>query len=490
MVTRLRGVRGTLTSVSADVQVVPATEGALEQLPRLLKGPSARGLAARVRTAGFRARPDETLVHRAGDRVVILVGLGAAAPSADGWRRVGARGRREAEREGARRVSYYLGASAGLPECLSAVAEGALLVGYRFDRYRSEPGRSGLEQVILVGEAMPAPAVVGRILGGVEELVATVFSARDTVNEPPSVGTPRFLAEHARKLAAGRAGLTIEVWDERRIVREGLAGLAAVARGSEEPPRFIRARYRPRGAKRRVALVGKGITFDSGGLSLKPAASMETQKSDMAGAAAVLSAAAAAATLALPIEVTAFVSATENLPSGRAQKPGDIIRYANGKSVEVVNTDAEGRLILADLLILASREKPDAVIDLATLTGSARVALGNLYGGLFGSDQATIDALVAAGKATGEPVWPMPLVREYRDDIRSTVADLKNQGGALGGMITAALFLSEFVDGVPWAHLDIAGPAFAEKEAPYAPRGGTGYGVRLLVEYLRQLAAG
>jgi leucyl aminopeptidase len=215
---------------------------------------------------------------------------------------------------------------------------------------------------------------------------------------------------------------------------------------------------------------------------------METMKYDMAGGAAVLSAAAAAAALELPVAVTAYVPASENLPSGTAQKPGDVIRYANGKTVEVLNTDAEGRLILADALTLASRDRPDAIVDLATLTGAARVALGTLYAGVLGSDQALVDALLAAGREAGEPLWQLPLVREYRDDLKSTVADLKNVGGSEGGTIVAALFLQEFVDGVPWAHLDIAGPAFAEKDQLFAARGATGYGVRLLVRYLRGLA--
>lgn len=483
---KLRVVRGTAASVPSDVLVVPVSEADLSRLPRVLGGTLSRGLAARVRIVGFRARAEEVLVHRTAERTLVLVGLGTAPPL-DLWRRVGARGRREAEREGARRIACTLGVLEHDPLRLQALLEGFLLVGYRFDRYRSEPARTRGEQLTIVGERLPPGAGVRTQLADVERLVEAVFAARDVVNEPPSIGTPSFLAEHARRLASGRPSLKVEVWDERRIAKEELPGLSAVARGSVEPPRFIRMHYAPRGAKRRVVLVGKGVTFDSGGLSLKPVGSMETMKSDMAGAAAVLSATAAAASLALPVEVTALVSATENLPSGSAQKPGDIIRYANGKTVEVLNTDAEGRLILADLLIMASREKPDAIIDLATLTGAARVALGSLYSGLFASDPATTDALVAAAAATGECVWPMPLVREYREDIKSTVADLKNLGGAHGGMITAALFLSEFVDGVPWAHLDMAGPGFAEKDAPYAPRGGTGYGVRLLVEYLRCL---
>jgi leucyl aminopeptidase len=217
---------------------------------------------------------------------------------------------------------------------------------------------------------------------------------------------------------------------------------------------------------------------------------METMKYDMAGGAAALATVIAAARLEIPVEVTAYVPATENLPGGRAQKPGDVIRYANGKTVEVLNTDAEGRLVLADGLVPASRAKPDAIIDLATLTGAARVALGVRYAAILGSDQALVDALRQAGEGVGERLWQLPLADEYKDEIKSTTADLKNVGGGPeGGTIIGALFLREFVDGAPWAHLDIAGPAFAEREWPDAPRGGTGFGVRLLLGYLRSLAA-
>jgi leucyl aminopeptidase len=309
------------------------------------------------------------------------------------------------------------------------------------------------------------------------------------VNEPPSVATPRFLAECAHRLAAGAPSLEIEVWGPERMVQEGLTGLLAVARGSAEEPRFITLRHTIEYPRRRIAIVGKGITFDSGGLSLKPAKSMETMKSDMAGGATALHVVSVAATLGLPLEVTAYVPATENLPGGRAQKPGDVIRYANGKTVEVVNTDAEGRLVLADALLLAARARPDVVIDLATLTGAARIALGGLYACVLGNDQALVDELLAASRASGEGLWQLPMVREYRDDLKSGIADLRNIGGGDAGTILGALFLGEFVDGVPWAHMDIAGPAFADRELPLSPRGATGYGLRLLVEYLRSVAS-
>ncbi len=321
--------------------------------------------------------------------------------------------------------------------------------------------------------------------------IAGVVLARDLVNEPAAVKTPTFIADVAKKLGK-EAGISVEVWEPKRIAAENLAGLIAVARGSNEEPRFLRLRYEAKGATsatKRIALVGKGITFDSGGLSLKPAKSMETMKCDMAGAAAVLGTMIALGRLKLAVNVDAFIPISENLPGGKAQKPGDVIRFRNGKTVEVLNTDAEGRLVLADALTLAADLKPDAIIDLATLTGACMVALGTQVAGLFANDQKLADRLLAISAETGEPLWQLPLVAEYKDDIKSAVADLKNIGGGHAGSITAALFLQEFVGSTPWVHLDIAGPAFLEKGLPYCPKGGTGFGVRTLLRYLAAVAS-
>ncbi len=487
--TALRIARGRPGVAGADLWLMPVAEGHLAETLASLERSLAATLGRRARTAKFRGRPEELLVHHGDGGSVALVGLGADATDPEAWRQAAGRGRREAERQGARRVAAYVGPQGGRTEILAGVAEGFLLAGYRFDRYKRERNQSRVTSLTLVGESVPQPAAARAMLARTATIVRCVSAARDLVNEPPSVATPRFLAEHVRRQASECKGLEVEVWDVERIAREGLEGLLGVARGSHEEPRFLKLHWAGRGARRRVALIGKGITFDSGGLSLKTAKSMETMKYDMAGGAAVVAATAAAAELGLPVDVMAYVPATENLPGGRAQKPGDVIRFLNGKSVEVVNTDAEGRLILADALALAARAKPDAIIDLATLTGAARVALGTLYAGVLGNDQTLIDGLIAAGRRAGEPLWQLPLVRQYRDELRSVVADLKNVGtGGEGGTILGALFLEEFVDGVPWAHLDIAGPAFTEKELPHAPRGATGYGVRLLVRYLQSLA--
>jgi leucyl aminopeptidase len=261
-----------------------------------------------------------------------------------------------------------------------------------------------------------------------------------------------------------------------------------VNRGSLEEPRFIRIHYKPTGRPRKkIALIGKGITFDSGGLSLKPSKSMETMKLDMAGGAAVIATMSCLPKLGLDVEVTGYVPTTDNLPGHNAQKPGDVIRYLNGKTIEVLNTDAEGRLILADALALAAQQKPDYMINLATLTGACVTALGPQVAGLFSNNHALADRLLRCSQAAGEKLWQLPLVKEYKEMIKSNVADMKNIGGASGGAITAALILQEFVGDIPWAHLDIAGPAFAESDYAFGPKGGTGFGVRTLVKFLTSL---
>src|SRR5262245_35884208 len=484
----LRALRGGAHAARADLTLVPVREGAIAAAVKPLGRALAATLERRARVTEFRGRPDEVLTHQGDRGSVALVGLGTD-PGSDAWLRAGARGRREAERLGARRVAAYLGPRAVPDEAIACLAEGFSLAGYRFDRYRSERRGTRVDSLTLAGESMPPPATTKKLLHAATSIARGVFGTRDLVNEPPSIATPTFIAGYAQQLADASPTLRAEVWGPQRMAKEGLTGLLAVSRGSAEEPRLITLRHVPEGSsrgRRRIAVVGKGITFDSGGLSLKPAKSMETMKYDMAGGAAALHVVSVANALGLPVEVSAYVPASENLPGGRAQKPGDVIRYANGKTVEVLNTDAEGRLVLADALLLAARTRPDAIIDLAQLHGGAAHAIGAHAGCGRGKDQALVDQLLAASRATAEGLWQLPLVREYRDDLKSPVADLKNVGGDASTII-GALFLGEFVDGIPWAHLDIAGPAFADKELPLAPRGATGYGVRLLVEYLRRL---
>ncbi len=316
-------------------------------------------------------------------------------------------------------------------------------------------------------------------------LAAATNQARTWINLPAAVMTPTaFAAEAAR---VGRAaGLAVRVDGPEEIAGLGMGALLGVSSGSAEPPRFIRLTYRPKGKPaKRIALVGKGITFDSGGLSLKTADGMEHMKRDMAGGAAVVAAMCAIAALRPSIEVRAYVPASENMPGGAAMKPGDVLRTAAGTTVEVLNTDAEGRLVLADALAVALRDAPDAIIDLATLTGAVRTALGTRVGAVMGNDAGLVRALVAAGAAGGERLWELPLVAAYRADLDSTVADLRNVAPeGYGGSIHAGLFLQEFVGGRPWAHLDIAGVAFSDKDLPCSPRGAVGFGVRLLARYV------
>jgi leucyl aminopeptidase len=371
----------------------------------------------------------------------------------------------------------------------AALAEGGLLAGYRFDAYRSAPKPGGLDRLVLVAPAGTSSALRAQVAQGAAAADAVAF-ARDLVNTPPSDLDPEAFAARVLERLEGRPGVDVEVWDEQRIEEERLGGLHTVARGSSRPPRLVMARYRPERAALtavHVVLVGKGITFDSGGLSLKTAAGMMTMKTDMSGAAAVMAAVSACGELGVEAAVTAIAMVTENMPGPNAVKPGDVFRARNGLTVEVLNTDAEGRLVLADGLSLAAELEPDAIVDVATLTGAQVVALGRGIGALFGNDQELIDGLAAAGASAGEPLWPMPLPEDYADDIDSEIADMKNMGRAdrEAGAIAAAMLLSRFVGDTPWAHLDIAGPARAAESSGYLVRGGTGFGVRALLGYLR-----
>jgi leucyl aminopeptidase len=475
-----------------DLLVVPVSEGdlasdALKKLDRAVGG----GLLRHAKDAGFRAQPSRILTHRtpANGRstAIVLVGLGKdQEATSDSWRRAGGASAGAARAEAAADVAVFVFEDDG--ENAVAFAEGFALTLYRFDAYRKPDPERRREprRLTIAGPTLDARRLA-REVEALAATVAAVFAVRDLVNEPPSAKAAAVLAKRAVSLCRG-SGVRVEVLGPTEIRRLRLNGLLAVNRGSIEPPRFLRLRYRPRGRVRsRVALVGKGVTFDSGGLSLKPAKSMESMKIDMAGGAAVIGAMAVAGRLKLPVAVTGYVPLTDNLPSGSAQKPGDVIRYRNGKCVEVLNTDAEGRLILADALLLACEDENDVVIDLATLTGACMVALGNQVAGILGNDNRLVESLVAHGRAAGEPLWPLPLFKDYRDELKSSVADLKNVGGGYGGTITAALFLNEFVNGAAWAHLDIAGPAYTERDLPYCPRGGTGFGIRTLVRYLRSL---
>lgn len=368
---------------------------------------------------------------------------------------------------------------------LQALIEGLLLTGYTFNRYKSKSDSSAhqLERVTILSSKALSKAAIN----AAHCVVDAVKLARDLVNTPARDMRPRDLVAAAKGVAR-ETGLKCEVLDKRALERMGAKLLLAVSEGSSEPPYLIKLTYRPKKrATSSVALIGKGITFDSGGLSIKPGASMETMKCDMSGAAAVISAMWAIARLKPSVEVRAYIPTCENMINGAAVRPGDVVTGLAGKSVEILNTDAEGRLILADALTVAVKEKSRYYIDLATLTGACVVALGGSYAGLFSTDQKLASKLQRAAEAAGERLWQLPLALEYEKLIKSPIADIKNTGGRAGGAITAALFLKHFVDDADWAHIDIAGPAFIDAADGYLTKGGTGFGVRTITNFVMEL---
>ena len=367
-----------------------------------------------------------------------------------------------------------------------AVALGALLGGYTFGRYRSEP--AGPAALTLVASGSHTAEAARRA----EVLATAVTLARDLVNTGPSDLVPDTFAARAGQIAA-EAGIGITVLDEQALAEGGYGGILGVGQGSVHPPRLVRLEYAPPGASKALVLAGKGITFDSGGLSLKPAKAMETMKSDMGGAAAVLAAMQAISTLGLPVRVVGYLPLAENMPSGTAQRPSDVLTMYGGTTVEVLNTDAEGRLVLADALARSASDSPDVLVDVATLTGAQIVSLGARVAGVMANDDALRDAVVDAAGRAGEAMWPMPLPDELRKGLESPVADLTNVApDRNGGMLVAGLFLREFVPlGVRWAHLDIAGPAYNEGPPHgYTPKGGTGAATRTLVQIAQDMADG
>ena len=424
--------------------------------------------------------------------LVVAVGLGPAnnSWSTETLRR--AAGGAVRALAGQRRVALTLSqANSGGAADVQAVAEGALLGTYAFTEYRASVDREPVSDLTLLDPQADDPDIVeaGR---RAEVVAAAAALARDLVNTPPRDLFPERFAEIASERGAD-AGLSVQVWDDTELREGGFGGLTGVGQGSTRPPRLVRIAWEPEGASRTLALIGKGITFDSGGLSLKPPGSMETMKSDMAGAAAAFTAVLAAANLEVPIRVVGWLALAENMPSGSAIRPSDVLTMYGGKRVEVLNTDAEGRLVLADAIVRASEESPDVIVDIATLTGAQLVALGGRTAGLMGNDDALKDRIVAASKATGEVVWPMPMPEELRRNLESSVADIANvptNGSRDGGMLTAAHFLQEFVPkGTPWAHLDIAGPSFHGGEAyGYISKGGTAFPMRTLVQLAEDLA--
>ncbi len=436
---------------------------------------------------------------------VFIVGLGERGKfNLDRVREVSARACLEARRMKLDSLSTIVhGAGVGgvdLAEASEAVAEGALLGTYRFSRYktRSEGEESGPDKLTIVTTDKRSAKIVEKAVGVARATAEAVSFARDLVNAPSNDKTPRHLAEACAAMAKP-LGLRCTVLDEKEIQAAGMGAFWGVAKGSEQPPRFIVLEWSggPKGQKP-IALVGKGITFDTGGISLKPQdgqlGPMWEMKYDMAGAATVFATLRACAALKLPVNVVGIAPCTENMPGGNAQKPGDIVRTIGGKTIEVLNTDAEGRLVLADGIGYALRYEPQVIVDIATLTGAMVIALGKKTAGAFGTDRKTIRRILEAGDAVGERFWEMPIHDEYGEQIKSDFADVKNVGGRTAGAITAAKFLQTFTDGRPWVHLDIAGPVWNDDaaDAPkkaYHPKGATGFPVRTLVRMLRDWKA-
>ena len=366
----------------------------------------------------------------------------------------------------------------GAAEAAQAAVEGALLARYRYDVLRSKSPATLVRELTVV--SADAAAAAGAKKG--QMLAAATALTRDFSNTPHNHLTASRYADIATELGK-RFGFGVEVWDKDRLIAEGIGGVLGVNAGSAEPPRMIKLTYSPPGATTRLAMVGKGIMYDSGGIALKPGDAVHaSMKNDMAGSAAILAAVVALAQTGATTSVTAYLMCTDSMPSGSAMALGDVITHRGGTTVEVVNTDAEGRLVMADGLVLAVEDKHDAVIDMATLTGAAMRALGTEVAGVFGNNQDLVEQVKAAADATDEPVWQLPLVQSYGKQLDSTVADMKNLGYGEGGAITAALFLERFVDGQPWAHIDIAGVAQSTEARPWHTAGTTGFGARLLIE--------
>ncbi len=446
-------------------------------------------LAAHLEKEGFEGKPGEVLAlpayGRLGDtRTVLLYGLGKAADAtAATFRKAGASLVRKAGKADV--VHADLGNAT--PAEVTAFAEGALLASYTFKAYKSDAKPPTLTALRL---AVRKPGDrYDQALTRARHRAAATSIVRDLANEPSLDKTPQWLAQRATTLAK-KAGLKTTVLEPAELVAKGFGGILGVGSGSTRPPRLIRLDYDPPGKpKAKVLLVGKGITFDTGGLSIKPNDGMAAMKTDMAGGAAVIATLQALPALGLNIRVTGLVAAAENMPSGTAMRPGDVIRHYGGRTVEVLNTDAEGRLVLADALAYGIEQTdPDWIVDLATLTGAIGIALGKRTAGLFANDDRLADALLKAADVAGERFWRMPLVEDYRRDLDSPVADLKNIGGKFGGgSITAALFLREFVDGRRWAHLDIASAARSDNDEDEITKGATGFGVRTLLTWLESL---
>ena len=491
--------KGAADKTKSDVVVIGVvkTGKGLEVAPGGEEVASAYGrkFAPLLSTLGFEGNPGEVAKVPTGDTIksplLMLVGLGDRD-------KLDPEAVRRAAGVAARSVSNAASVAVALPaadaEHVRAVADGYLLGSYCYHEFKTKKQPEGPGEVVILSEAARNKDAVAA-LETPQIVTAATSLARDWVNTPPGDFTPEKFADAVSATGKQRRStkVTVKVTDEKTLEADGYGGIIGVGRGSANPPRLVQLTYKPRGAKAHLALVGKGITYDSGGLSLKPGPSMVTMKCDMAGAAAVVAATFAIAELGLPIAVTTFAPMAENMVSGTSTRPGDVLTMYGGKTVEVLNTDAEGRLVLADALVKATESKPDVIVDVATLTGACVVALGERVSGLLGNDETLTDQVKAAGHRAGEAFWPLPITAEMTEKVRtnSKVADLaQHNSERWGGTLYAAAFLQEFVGDTRWAHLDVAGTAFNDKSAHgYTPSGGTGIAVSTLVELAKDLSA-
>ena len=482
--------KDSLTSVSVDLLAVCVGESKPAQDPNVKALDKALGgmLTRAMKDQGFKAKDGDRLAVPGGGSVgakrVVLLGMGKADRTPVLCKTLAVRAARPARELS----SLAFVAPSADAASIAMLAEGLVTGAYSYLEQRTEktlPKRTLGRALVLVHNVTAAGK---RALAEGVALGESVNLARDLVNCPPNVLTAAELAERARS-AAKSAGVQCKVFDKRGVERLGMHLLLAVNRGSHEEPRFIHMTYKPKGPKpkRKVVFVGKGLTFDSGGLCIKPAVGMADMKCDMAGAAVAIATVVAAARLGLPIEVHGIVGSTDNMTGGNAYRPGDVFPSLDGKTVEIVNTDAEGRLVLADALAYARELEPDYLVDHATLTGACMVALGSHRAALFANDDGLKKRYEAAAEDSGEAFWHMPLDSDMRGQLKSSIADIKHTGGRFGGTITAALFLQEFIGKTKWAHLDIAGPAFLEGAHGTMPKGGTGFGVATAVNFLRKL---
>lgn len=495
-----------VTKVEADIVVVFGWEGKDKELVLSEEAVQVdRALAGMLSdVAGienFEGKPGNELhIHTHGkipSSRVLLVGIGNPKElSVSDIQLVSARIGRAAKKVRAKRVALSLSKEMNTTFDVDKIAEsivcGMRLGTYTFIKHKSEESQKKEKEIEDVSLLVRAPKLNEAAKGIEHGLIVSdaVIYARDLVNESPSVTTPKYLGEVAKRLVKPNSHITADVFGVKEIESLGMGALLSIARGSSQEPRFIHLNYNG-GNNKTVVLIGKGITFDTGGLSLKPSEHMESMKMDMSGAAVVLGVFSVLSVLKPKIHVIGLIPATENMPGPNAIKPGDVVTAMSGKTIEILNTDAEGRVVLADALSYAGKKVPKAssIIDLATLTGACMVALGEDIAGLFTNDAGLSADLKKSGLLSGEKLWELPLANEYKDKLKSTVADVKNISGTrYGGAINGALFLQEFVpEHTPWAHIDIAGPAFAEKDAPLAPHGATGYGVGLILGYLLSL---